>query len=710
MAPPESARAATPTLLQLSTTLLTFALACGLGLLFILNLPTRKREAAPDEKATFKGDPLFVVQFPGFEAEPVGHSVRDVSQVPRQPIPDQLPPLNQPVQARPAEQPPEFTAAEQMFEAFPADDYQPTELQPEFEPEPAQTMRRNTPRPATGRASAMQPRGVIGTPRMSASRPQQTQIPERQQPRVPRWPAQNGPYHSHPHPEPNFAAPETNRPGPESTPYAARDAELAAELRSVKEQLSLITRQLADRDQQAEKTNASRQVVTPKRSPAEKPAPATPALPTPAAPEPAFDPLAEPEPQAKPQARPVEFAPMQEPEPTAAPQPNPQPESPAATNPQPGPEPDAGPQPEPQPVPKPDVDTEPASEPQPEPQPEPEPEPAPGGGQPQEPVPAPAPEPMPATPEPAGPGPQPEPAPEMPQMPQPAVEPVPPAPAPAPVTPAVPTVPAEPAGTPETSAEFSPPQPTEPVVRVVQQTVPAMSDERLAGLLPLPPADGSSLRPRVVPHSPPSAVIKPRPDSHFRSATQAQGVISRTPQKAKTPTTAAPPLHGGTVARGPGKGSPPRPSGFSRSVSGIRDSLGEGRKELFRPVVAAPAWLKTLFGRTTANGQQAVPGPAVPGPAVRSAAGAQSKVAAVPPAATIFAEQPRGGVQRAAATTGNAAPKANIQRASHAAPAAESAHSTGKLQTHHRSLRDGHNKPGSLFDPHAWSAPEWLTD
>jgi hypothetical protein len=51
-----------------------------------------------------------------------------------------------------------------------------------------------------------------------------------------------------------------------------------------------------------------------------------------------------------------------------------------------------------------------------------------------------------------------------------------------------------------------------------------------------------------------------------------------------------------------------------------------------------------------------------------------------------------------------------IWRAAHVLPVDQSSSGCVQQSTQYRSLRDGHNKPGRLFDPHAWSSPAWLEE
>ncbi len=643
MAPSETYRPTTPTLLQLSTTLLTVALACGLALLFILNLPLRKPDPATVEKATFKGDPLFVVQFPRFEAEPVGDSVRDVSQLRRQPIPDHLPPLNPPAQAPHKEHTPEFTAAEQMFEAFPGEDDQPTELQPEFEPEPAPVARRNPPRPATGHAAAMQPRGVVSAPKVPANR---------QQTRPQRWSPSATPDHTLPRPGRTFTMPETGFPEAALDSTAAPAAEIAAELRSMKEQLSQITRQLAA--QQSAKAVATQQ------TPAAQPVPRTTAArprQTQVMEEPVFNPIDSGDVASPGESAEPEFVPETEWESELAAE-----QSPGTAATEAAKKTESEPQPPAKPLPAPEPQPTPAEAPVP--LPEPEPLPAPAQPEPTVPVPVPVPEPEPQV---------------MPQMPQPAVQ-------PDPVTPVPPPVPVEPASPAEPSARFVPPQPTEPVVRAVPPPSPTVSpDERIAGMSLVPPPSDEAIRAAVQPLS-----------------VRAGGVGL---QERTRVASGAPPQYGGTMVRGSDKRGQQRSTAISHSVAGVRGSVISGKEESPRPGISAPAWFRNLLaGRKTSQR------PTVAGPSGRSADGGRSAVAATAGGAAIFDQRPRSGVVRASATGSQELSEGAIRRAAHVSPVDESSSGGVQQSTQYRSLRDGHNKPGRLFDPHAWSSPAWLED
>jgi hypothetical protein len=69
----------------------------------------------------------------------------------------------------------------------------------------------------------------------------------------------------------------------------------------------------------------------------------------------------------------------------------------------------------------------------------------------------------------------------------------------------------------------------------------------------------------------------------------------------------------------------------------------------------------------------------------------------------MFAEHP-SAIRQASAQMENNASGGRIQQATHTEPVqptSESAATAARYQTQFRSLRDGHNKPGSLFDPHA---------
>ncbi|MFM7056386.1 MAG: hypothetical protein ACKO2P_05635 [Planctomycetota bacterium] len=648
MAAPEPTRSASTSLLHLSTTLLTVALACGLGLLFILNLPPRKQEGRSGETATFKGDPLFVVQFPRFEAEPVGDSVRDVSQSRRQPIPERLPALNPPAPAPVPEPTPEFTAAERMFEVFPSDGDGPTELQPEFEPEPAPVARRNPPRPATGRGAAMQPRGVVSTPRMPLNR-LQPQPADRPQARPQRWPNQTSPYDSHPHPMPTFEEMETDSPDAAFKSVASREAELAAELRTMKEQLSRITRQLAAGD--SAKVVAS--PPTPKLQPVSQ-APAPPTATAPASAEPLFDPV---EPADTP-AAPVEAT---EPEFVPEPRTADQPELPA--------EPAVAPPPTPAPAETPDTFPQPLPEPEPQPQPT-----------------------------------QPEPAPAVaPVVPSEPVE-------PAPVDPVSPAIPDKPATPADAATGFVAPQPTEPVVRAVAASVfssPMVPDERMAGMRPVPPPTGESGRSMVRDRGQHANDLRSLPLAAISPAVRPFHVTEEALLGQRMPATAssAPPWHGGTVWSGSDRGNLRRSQGNSGAMAGIRESVSEGLEELPRPGVLTPAWLRNLFGgRKPSERQTVAKRGGLPG------ADRSSTVSVPSGGLLMFAEKPRSGVERASATISHGDPQGAIRRASHVAVGNESAAGAGRQQTQYRSLRDGHNKPGRLFDPHAWTSPKWLED
>jgi SRSO17 transposase len=69
----------------------------------------------------------------------------------------------------------------------------------------------------------------------------------------------------------------------------------------------------------------------------------------------------------------------------------------------------------------------------------------------------------------------------------------------------------------------------------------------------------------------------------------------------------------------------------------------------------------------------------------------------------MFAEHP-SAIRQASAQVENNTSGKRVQQATHAEQiesTSEPVAPAARYQTQYRSLRDGHNKPGSLFDPHA---------
>lgn len=181
---------------------------------------------------------------------------------------------------------------------------------------------------------------------------------------------------------------------------------------------------------------------------------------------------------------------------------------------------------------------------------------------------------------------------------------------------------------------------------------------------------------------------------------QPLSVQSKLPEEIRMPATAAPPFHGGTLVRG-GSGKSGRVSG---TLADLRETFTEGLDEFPRPVVPSRGWLRTFF-----SGRKS-PQRADSQVATKQPPGSRGPSTVVPPTPSIFAEQPRGDVLQASARSVKTPVKGAVAQAVHSSPVADAGRSTGTQQTQHRSLRDGHNKPGSLFDPHAWVAPAWLAE
>jgi len=673
MASAEPARPTAASLLSLSTTLLSAALACGLGLLFLINLPQRqkdRKDSADSEPATFKGDPLFVVQFPRLETDTADDRVRDLSLTSQPPIPDRLPPLAGIEPGAPDQLSPEFPAAEQMFEAFPEERYQSADLQPEFEPEPVpQQVRRPGPRSATGRAAAMQPRGVVNSSRTPVN-PQQLRPSARPQPRENRRPA-------------------SADPDPMAIP------EFAAELRSMKQQLSEISRQLASRprdDQGSKPQSLPHGPTQPPKPPAGQKA--APRQLRSGLVEQAFDPLAEStkpheasaDNDAMPQvlSEPSSLGPN---EPATVPEPEP------VTATEPAPEPEPEPMPEPEPVPQPEPEPAPVATPMPSPEPAAEPSP----------VPAELPSPAPAEPVSPAAAPDPVPTPELPPAPAPAPEP-PLEPAPPGLQPGtVPELPVAPPADPVTTSDLIPPQPTEPLAHIMPPPVPAIPNERLAGMRPVPPPLEVSMRPLIRGAAVPGGV--PQSMSHVEEgpAVQPLSVKSRAHGEVRMPATAAPPFHGGTLVRGGRTDGTGKSENFRGALAGVRETFTEGLEELPGRTLPSPGWLRTLFtGRKSSRRSESQL-------ATKQSSGSRSPSTVVPPTPSMFAEQPAGGVLRASASSLRPPVGGSIERALHSSSGPD-AGPPQTPQTQYRSLRDGHNKPGSLFNPHAWVAPAWLAE
>ncbi|MGV2340630.1 MAG UNVERIFIED_CONTAM: hypothetical protein LVR18_43810 [Planctomycetaceae bacterium] len=72
--------------------------------------------------------------------------------------------------------------------------------------------------------------------------------------------------------------------------------------------------------------------------------------------------------------------------------------------------------------------------------------------------------------------------------------------------------------------------------------------------------------------------------------------------------------------------------------------------------------------------------------ATKQPPGSRGPSTVVPPTPSIFAEQPRGDVLRASASSVNPSVKGAVAQAVHSSPVAEAGRSTGTQQTQHRSL------------------------
>jgi hypothetical protein len=75
----------------------------------------------------------------------------------------------------------------------------------------------------------------------------------------------------------------------------------------------------------------------------------------------------------------------------------------------------------------------------------------------------------------------------------------------------------------------------------------------------------------------------------------------------------------------------------------------------------------------------------------------------------MFAPQPREGVRTAAASVSDTG-EGGVRQAAHTESASDADVYSNRMQSRYRSLREGHNKPGKMFDPHAYVPPAWLED
>lgn len=217
--------------------------------------------------------------------------------------------------------------------------------------------------------------------------------------------------------------------------------------------------------------------------------------------------------------------------------------------------------------------------------------------------------------------------------------------------------------------------------------MPAMPSERNAALQPVPPAEV--------------------PFSH--SAEASRPSVQRSPS-------ATPPLFGGSLVREQQvEAAPARRPGPGSAVARIRESFDESFETVPRLNLRSPEWLRQMFGRRRSSGTEA-DSPAARSPQGRSPGNLPIADSTSP---SMFSQQPHTDRTRPSPAPNSirsaAASKhgSGIQRVSHETYSADAASSPGprtRIQTQYRSLRDGHNKPGSLFDPHAWQAMQGFDD
>ena len=193
-----------------------------------------------------------------------------------------------------------------------------------------------------------------------------------------------------------------------------------------------------------------------------------------------------------------------------------------------------------------------------------------------------------------------------------------------------------------------------------------------------------------------TAALQPAPPATVPFSQQSAAVTQPSVKRSSSP---GAPYFGGTLVREPQvPAAPPRERSAGNALSSLRESLDESFESVPRMDIRSPEWLRQMFRRRHSTGTEAhVPAAPTQAAPTQAKPSPNTAIIAKSTAPSMFSPRPNNGIQR-------------VSHESHSFEGIPSEGPGARYQTQYRSLRDGHNKPGSLFDPHAWQAPDGFDD